>query len=126
MFTFKRLCRSDHHWHATSGQIDFDQTCAGRKNCSPAQSAAITATKDFVLSGSVDGHIRAYATSNGAVIWDYDTAKPYVTVNGVAANGGSLDSAGPTVAGGMIFVGSGYGLYGGQAGNVLLGFAPRP
>ncbi|MEO8345085.1 MAG: PQQ-binding-like beta-propeller repeat protein [Betaproteobacteria bacterium] len=100
--------------------------CAGRKNCSPAQSAAVTATKDFVLSGSVDGHIRAYATSTGALLWDYDTAKPYVTVNGVAANGGSLDAAGATVAGGMIFVGSGYGLYGGQAGNVLLGFAPRP
>jgi hypothetical protein len=25
----------------------------------------------------------------------------------------------------MIFVGSGYGLYGGQAGNVLIAFAPR-
>jgi polyvinyl alcohol dehydrogenase (cytochrome) len=57
---------------------------------------------------------------------DYDTAKPFVTVNGIKANGGSLDSVGPTIAGGMIFVNSGYGLYGGQAGNVLLAFAPRP
>ena len=47
-------------------------------------------------------------------------------VNGVAANGGSLDAGGPTIAGGMIFVNSGYGLYGGQPGNVLLAFAPRP
>jgi polyvinyl alcohol dehydrogenase (cytochrome) len=60
------------------------------------------------------------------VLWDYDTAKPFVTVNGVASHGGSLDAAGPTVAGGMIFANSGYGLYGGQPGNVLLGFAPRP
>jgi polyvinyl alcohol dehydrogenase (cytochrome) len=59
------------------------------------------------------------------VLWDYDTAKPFVTVSGINANGGSLDSAGPTVASGMIFVNSGYGLYGGQAGNVLLAFAPR-
>ncbi len=102
------------------------KACAGRKNCSPAQSGAVTATPDFVLSGSVDGHIRAYSTANGAVLWDFDTGKSFKTVNGVTANGGSLDSAGPTIAGGMVFVGSGYGLYGGQAGNVLLGFAPRP
>ena len=99
---------------------------ADRKNCSPAQSGAVTATPDYVLSGAVDGHLRAYATADGRVLWDYDTAKPYVTVNGIKANGGSLDSAGPTVAGRMIFVNSGYGLYGGQAGNVLLAFAPRP
>ncbi len=53
-------------------------------------------------------------------------AKPFVTVNDVKANGGSLDTAGPTVAGGMIFVNSGYGLYGGQPGNVLAAFAPGP
>ena len=102
------------------------KSCAGRKNCSPAQSAAVTATPDFVLSGSVDGHLRAYATADGAVVWDYDTARTFTTVNGIVANGGSLDAAGPTIAGGMIFVGSGYGLYGGQAGNVLIAFAPRP
>jgi polyvinyl alcohol dehydrogenase (cytochrome) len=99
--------------------------CADRKNCSPAQSGAVTATPDYVLSGAVDGHLRAYATADGRVLWDYYTAKPFVTVNGIKANGGSLDSAGPTIAGGMIFVNSGYGLYGGQAGNVLLAFVPR-
>jgi len=102
------------------------KACANRKNCSPAQSAAVTATPEYVLSGAVDGHLRAYATANGAVLWDFDTARPFTTVNGVKANGGSLDAAGPTVAGGMMFVGSGYGLYGGQAGNVLLGFGRRP
>jgi polyvinyl alcohol dehydrogenase (cytochrome) len=101
------------------------KACTGRKNCSPAQSGAVTATPDYVLSGSVDGHVRAYSTANGKVLWDYDTARPFVTVNGVKANGGSLDSAGPTIAGGMLFVNSGYGLYGGQAGNVLIAFAPR-
>jgi len=101
------------------------RACANRSNCSPAQSGAVTATPEYVLSGSVDGHLRAYSTANGGVLWDFDTAKPFVTTNGVAANGGSLDSGGPTVAGGMIFVNSGYGLYGGQAGNILIAFAPR-
>jgi polyvinyl alcohol dehydrogenase (cytochrome) len=100
--------------------------CAGRKNCSPAQSAAVTATADYVLSGSLDGHVRAYSTTDGRVLWDYNTAKPFMTINEIKAAGGSLDSAGPTVAGGMIFVNSGYGLYGGQSGNVLAAFAPRP
>ncbi|MBV9118955.1 MAG: PQQ-binding-like beta-propeller repeat protein, partial [Acetobacteraceae bacterium] len=102
------------------------RACAGRTSCSPAQSAAVTATPEYVLSGSVDGHIRAYSTGDGRMLWDYDMARPFTTANGVEARGGSLDSAGPTVAGGMLFVNSGYGLYGGQAGNVLAAFAPRP
>jgi polyvinyl alcohol dehydrogenase (cytochrome) len=100
------------------------RACADRKNCSPAQSGAVTATPEYVLSGSVDGHMRAYATTDGKVLWDYDTVRPFTTVNNVKASGGSLDSGGPTVAGGMIYVNSGYGLYGGQPGNVLLAFAP--
>ena len=102
------------------------RACANRPNCSPAQSAAVTATPEYVLSGSVDGHLRAYATANGSVLWDYDTIRSFDTVNGVKATGGSLDSAGPTIAGGMLFANSGYGLYGGQAGNVLIAFALRP
>jgi polyvinyl alcohol dehydrogenase (cytochrome) len=100
--------------------------CGDRKNCSPAQSGAVTATADFVLSGSVDGHLRAYSTADGRVLWDYDLATPFDAVNDEKAKGGSLDSAGPTIAGGMIFVNSGYGLYGGEPGNVLAAFAPRP
>ncbi|WP_296707440.1 PQQ-binding-like beta-propeller repeat protein [Rhodoblastus sp.] len=102
------------------------KACGERKNCSPAQSAAVTATPDFVLSGSVDGHIRAHAPADGRLLWDYDMVKPFETVNRVDARGGSLDSGGPTICGGMIFVNSGYGLYGGEPGNVLVAFAPRP
>ena len=54
------------------------KACANRTNCSPAQSGAVTATPDFVLSGAVDGHLRAYAIHSGAVLWDYDTAKPFI------------------------------------------------
>ena len=59
--------------------------CADRPNCSPAQSAAVTATPDFVLSGAVDGHIRAYSVGDGRVLWDYDMARPFKTVNDVEA-----------------------------------------
>ncbi len=40
----------------------------------------------------------------------------------VPAHGGSIVSAGPTVAGGMLFVGSGYGVVAETPGNVLLAF----
>jgi polyvinyl alcohol dehydrogenase (cytochrome) len=44
-------------------------------------------------------------------------------VNGVAAKGGSLNGPGPVIAGGMLFLNSGYAYLGyGTAGNVLLAF----
>ena len=79
-----------------------------------------------MLSGAVDGHIRAYSVGDGRVLWDYDMARPFTTVNDVNASGGSLDAAGPTVAGGLIIVNAGYGLYGSRPGNVLAAFAPGP
>ena len=97
--------------------------CGDRKPCSPAQSAAVTVIPGVVFSGSMDGHLRAYATKDGKVLWDFDTFGDYETVNGVDANGGSLDAAGPVVVGGMLFVNSGYGYFGGKPGNVLLAFS---
>jgi polyvinyl alcohol dehydrogenase (cytochrome) len=99
--------------------------CADRPNCSPAQSAALTAIPGVVFSGSLDGHLRAYSTRDGTVIWDVDTIRNYETVNGVKAAGGAIDGPGAVVAGGMVFVNSGYMRFGGQPGNVLLAFAPR-
>jgi polyvinyl alcohol dehydrogenase (cytochrome) len=83
----------------------------------------VTAITGIVFSGSVDGHLRAYAADSGKVLWDTDTAHPYDTVNGQAARGGSIDAAGPAVANGMVFANSGYGLWGGMPGNVLLAFS---
>jgi polyvinyl alcohol dehydrogenase (cytochrome) len=49
--------------------------------------------------------------------------RDFDTVNGVPAKGGSFGSAGPVVAGGMVFVPSGYpGTLRGTPGNVLLAF----
>jgi polyvinyl alcohol dehydrogenase (cytochrome) len=91
--------------------------------CSPAQSQAVTAIPGVVFSGSMDGHMRAYATSDGKILWDFDTHRQYTTVTGEPANGGSLNGPGPVVADGMVYVNSGYGLFGGMEGNVLLAFS---
>jgi polyvinyl alcohol dehydrogenase (cytochrome) len=98
-------------------------SCGERTRCSPAQSAAVSAIQGVVFSGAVDGHLRAYSTATGAVIWDMDTAQEYSTVNGGPARGGSLDVAGPVIAGGRVYVMSGYALWAGMPGNVLLAFS---
>ncbi len=95
-----------------------------RPGCSPAQPGAVTVIEGAVFSGSMDGHLRAFSTADGKVLWDVDTAKSYTTVNGTAAKGGSLDGAGPIVVDGMVYVNSGYPRFGGMAGNVLLAFGP--
>jgi polyvinyl alcohol dehydrogenase (cytochrome) len=97
--------------------------CGERKNCSPAQSAAISAIPGVVFSGSVDSHFRAYSTKDGKVLWDHDAAQVYPTVNGVKANGGSFDSSGPTIVDGIVYTNSGYAQFGGLGGNVLLAFS---
>ena len=97
--------------------------CGDRKRCSPAQSAAVSAIPGAAFSGSMDGHLRAYSATNGAVIWDFDTERAYQTVNGVEGRGGSLDGPGAVIAGGMVFANSGYTAAGGAPGNVLLAFS---
>ena len=97
--------------------------CGDRKNCSPAQSAAVSVIPGAVFSGSVDGHMRAYGTEDGKVIWEFDAGKEFKTVNNVPANGGSFDGAGPTIVNGVLYTYSGYGMWGGQPGNVLLAFS---
>jgi polyvinyl alcohol dehydrogenase (cytochrome) len=99
--------------------------CGSQKHCSPAQSSAVTVIPGVVFSGAMDGHLRAYATESGRVIWDVATMREYDAVNGGKAHGGSLDVGGAVVAGGMVFVSSGYGTWGGTPGNVLLAFRAK-
>src|SRR6202166_2252401 len=108
-------------WFAPSHPCD-----PPRPGCSPGQSAALTLIPGVVFSPSLDGHVRAFSTEDGEMLWDFDTAaQTYSTVNGVPAKGGSIDGAGPVVAGGMLFLNSGYPRNGGMPGNVLLAFAPE-
>ena len=69
--------------------------CGTRPRCSPAQSAAVSAIPGVAFSGSVDGHMRAYSTIDGKIVWDVDTIDVYEAVNGVLGRGGSLDGPGP-------------------------------
>lgn len=99
-------------------------SCAwGEVECRGAHSQAASAMPGVVFSGSEDGHLRAYAAKTGKVLWDFDTAATFKPVNGPVARGGSLDTGGPAIAGGMVFVNSGYGQFLGQGGNVLLAFS---
>ena len=97
--------------------------CNDVPGCGPAQSAAVTAIPGIVFSGGIDGHLRAYSSDDGRIVWDVDTKGEYRTINGVAARGGSMDGPGAVVVGGMLYVGSGYGLWGGTPGNVLLAYS---
>jgi polyvinyl alcohol dehydrogenase (cytochrome) len=112
-----RLADGEQVWHAPPA------SCGEKTRCSPAQSAAVSAITGIVFSGSVDGHMRAYSTADGKVIWDYDTLHSFETINKVPARGGSLDGPGAVIGGGMVFFNAGYAGGGGQPGNVLLGFS---
>jgi polyvinyl alcohol dehydrogenase (cytochrome) len=96
--------------------------CGTARGCSSAQGAAITAIPGVVFSGSMDGGIRAYASDDGTVVWQFDTNRAFETVNGVRANGGAMDGPGAVVADGMLYINSGYVSLIGRPGNVLLAF----
>jgi len=100
-------------------------TCGSGRGCNGAQSAAVTAIAGAVFSGSNDGSLRAFSTSTGEMLWEFDTNKDFTTVNAVPGKGASMIGPGAVVAGGMVYVNSGYGAFGGRPGNVLLAFGPE-
>ncbi|MGO9930559.1 MAG: PQQ-binding-like beta-propeller repeat protein [Steroidobacteraceae bacterium] len=83
-------------------------------NCWHAQAQAVTVMPGVAFSGSMDGHLRAYSTIDGRILWDFDTAKAFQTRNGVRAGGGPLDHGGATVVNGSVYINS---------GNALLAFS---
>jgi polyvinyl alcohol dehydrogenase (cytochrome) len=104
-------------WHAPAPK----PACAGQYGCSAAQMAPPTLIPGILFAGSLDGHLRAYDSRRGDVLWDFDTAQNFRTTNGVRAHGGSLNGAGPAIVSGMLFVNTGY--TNAMSGNVLLAFA---
>lgn len=86
-------------------------------------SAAATVIPGVVFIGGSDGRLWALSSRDGRSLWSYETAHAFDTVNAVPAHGGSMIAPGPTVAGGMVLVGSGYGVVAESPGNVLLAFA---
>lgn len=98
-------------WHKPSPE----PACSwGERNCAHAQAQAVTVMPGGVFSGSMDGHLRAYSTIDGKILWDYDTAKDFQTKNGIKAGGGPLDHGGATIVNGTVYV---------TSGNALLAFS---
>ncbi len=113
-----KLSTGERVWHTPAPAL----TCTTGPGCTGAQSAPVSVMPGAVFSGSIDGHFRAYSTADGTIIWDFNTMQPFETVNGVKAAGGSIDAAGPVIAGGLVLTNSGYGQWRGKPGNVLLAF----
>ncbi|MGD1095723.1 MAG: PQQ-binding-like beta-propeller repeat protein [Bryobacteraceae bacterium] len=114
-----RLATGEKVWSTPAPTV----TCASARGCNPAQSAAVSVIPGAVFSGSLNGHFRAYSTATGEILWDFDTARPFETVNKVPAHGASIDGPGPTIVNGMVYTNSGYGAFGAASGNVLIAFS---
>jgi polyvinyl alcohol dehydrogenase (cytochrome) len=108
----------------SSGGQAWKSNIAAAEGRSSGHSGAVSVVPGVVFSGGWDGIVRALASETGRIVWEYDTMRDFDTVNRVPARGGSMGAPGPTIAGGMVFVGSGYiGVRNGTPGNVLLAFA---
>ncbi len=105
-------------WHVPTPTAQCEW---GPVRCFRAQAAAVTAMPGVVFSGGFDGHIRAYAAASGDIIWSHDTAQSHPVVGGGVAKGGSIDFGGTTIADGVVYVNSGYGLWG-SIGHLLIAF----
>jgi len=106
---------------ATGKRLWFSQF--GKPGVRVSNSAAATAMPGVAFVAGTDGKIHALSTDDGKVLWEFDTARSFETANKVPAKGGGINSIGPSIAGGMLFIGSGYGVVGTASGNVLLAFS---
>jgi polyvinyl alcohol dehydrogenase (cytochrome) len=112
------LTNGERAWYAPPPPL----TCGSGAGCSAALISAPTLIPGVLFSGSNDGALRAHSTTDGSIIWSFDTNRGFETLNGIRAGGGAIQGPGPTVAGGMLYLNSGYGDHLGRPGNVLLAF----
>jgi polyvinyl alcohol dehydrogenase (cytochrome) len=73
--------------------------CSTQRPCSKAQTQAVSAGPGLVFSGSIDGILRAYSSLTGEILWSFDTAQSFESVNQIPTRGGSMSDGGVTVAG---------------------------
>jgi polyvinyl alcohol dehydrogenase (cytochrome) len=90
--------------------------------CNPGISMAVTVIPGAVFAGAMDGRLSAYAADDGKLLWSFDASASFTTTTGTKVEGGALDAAGPVIAGGMLYVHSGYWGRTGP-GSVLLAFS---
>lgn len=88
--------------------------------------SVVTLVANAAIVGDMNGLLSALSAADGKVLWQFDTARNFTTVNDVSARGGSISSLGPVVSNGMLFVNSGYMIISGKPGNVLLAFGVGP
>lgn len=97
-----------------------------RQNPGTGPNGAIASSIDgAVFVGGISGMLNVLDTRDGRVLWQYPTARPFETVNGVEASGGTISAAGSVIVDGMVYVPSGYQVIYGEPGNVLLAFGPK-
>jgi len=101
-----------------------EDVCGERKYCQPGNGAAITATDELVFVGSIDGYFRIHDAESGDVLWQFNTARDFESVNGVATKGGAMEGgASAVVDDGMLFLSSGYFFHPYMPGNAFFAFA---
>ncbi|RYY30022.1 MAG: dehydrogenase [Chitinophagaceae bacterium] len=100
--------------------------CSSGNVCFNGNSAAPLVIPGIVFAGSLNGIIRALSTLDGSVLWEYNTVREYNTSNGIKGKGGAIDGPPPVVADGVLYINSGYGMFGQMPGNVLLAFEVGP
>ena len=88
-------------------------------------SAAPAVIDGAVVAGSLDGYLYVFDGSNGKLLGKFDTAIAYQGINGVSGRGGAIDSASISAGDGLLFVNSGYAMFGQAPGNVFLAFRPK-
>jgi polyvinyl alcohol dehydrogenase (cytochrome) len=96
--------------------------CGKSIECDNGLSAPPTVIPGVVFAGSMQGMLNAYAATTGHRLWQADTTHEVAVVNGGTGNGGAIDVQGPVIAGGRLYVLSGYGTLG-KRGNLLLVYA---
>ncbi len=88
-------------------------------------STAPTVIDGAIVEGSLDGYLYVLDAGTGKLLWKTDTAIAYQGINGVAGKGGAIDAVSISAANGLLFVNSGYGMFGEAPGNMFLAFKPK-
>lgn len=83
-------------------------------------SAPVSSTGELIFAGSMGGTLRAFDARDGSVLWQTQARGDFGTAHGIQARGGSIEADGPVLAGGKVYVTSGYEKWGETPGNVLL------
>ncbi len=103
-------------------QYSRQSRCADQE-CVFGLSAAIIASNDVVVTGSMDGYLMVLDANSGKELWVYDAWRDYQAANMIPTSGGAFDAHGPMLADDLLIVTAGYGYVGRQrGGNALLVF----